>query len=66
MQVEEERKRRETREEEADMDQNHMVRRNSIISKVYVNIDLPNLDIWLINKISGLHVFYRGLLGLKL
>jgi hypothetical protein len=37
----------------------------ALIARKYVSIDLPNLGIWLINRISGLCVFYKGLLGLK-
>lgn len=37
-----------------------------LIAGEYVSIAPPNLAIWLINKSSGLCVFYKGLLGLKL
>lgn len=37
-----------------------------LIAGEYVSIAPPNLARWLINKSSGLCVFYKGLLGLKL
>ena len=34
--------------------------------EVSIALHLPNLSIWLINKIPGLVVFYPGLLGLQI